>query len=43
MKLREIKQAKDVALQSVTVENKRKEVRKEMKVVRIQIMAEVKS
>ena len=43
MKLGEIKQAKDVVLQSVTAENKMKEARKVMKVARIQITAEVKS
>ena len=43
MNLGEIKRAKDVVLQSVTTENKRKEARKAMKVARIQITSEVKS
>ena len=41
MKLGEIKQAKDVVLQSVTAEDKRKEARKAMKVARIQMTAEL--
>ena len=39
----DIRQAKDVVLQSTTAENKRKVERKAMKVARIQIMAQVKS
>ena len=41
MKLDDIQQVKDVALERITAESKRREARKAMKVARIEIMVEL--